>query len=106
MALLTFQPQGNTSMVALTTAASAGIQPSTGSIQGVKIANLSTNDAYVTFSPTSSIAAIYPTTSVPNLGMPVLQRSVETFVFPPNGWLSALTSAGAALLAVTPGYGQ
>lgn len=105
MALNTFQPQGATSMIALTTAASAAIQPSTGSIQGVKIANLSTNDAYVTFGVTTA-TAVYPTTTTAGLGQPILQRSVETFVFPPNGWLSALTSSGAALLAVTPGYGQ
>lgn len=105
MSYLTFQPMGLTSMIAPTTAASAAIQPSTGSIQGIKIANLSTNDAYVAFG-TSSVAAVYPTTSNPGLGMAILQRSDQSFVFPPNGWISALSSAGTALLAVTPGFGQ
>jgi hypothetical protein len=82
------------------------MQPSTGgNIQGMLVTNLSTLDAYVVFSSTG-IAAVAPTTAVPAIGhTPVLQRTSQIFTVPPNCYVSAITSAGQANLAVTPGFG-
>jgi hypothetical protein len=107
MSLTSFLTQGNTLIVASTAAAAtAAVQPSTGSIQGMRIVNLSTNDAYVAFG-TSTATASVPTTASPSTGhQPILQRSERTFNTPPNVWVSAITTAGQANLAFTPGFGQ
>jgi hypothetical protein len=69
------------------------------------VTNLSTLDAYVVFSSTG-IAAVAPTTAIPAIGhTPVLQRTSRIFTVPPNCYVSAITSAGQANLAVTPGFG-
>lgn len=63
MALPAFQVQGNTTLIAASSAASAAVQPSTGSIQGMRIANLSTADAWVALGMSSTLAAVAPSTS-------------------------------------------
>lgn len=102
-----FTPQGNTTRISATAAsATAAIQPSTGYIQGLRCVNLSTNDAYLAFG-VSTATAVAPTTAAGgNAGIPLLQRTERMFVTPPNVWVSAITTAGQADVAVTPGTGQ
>lgn len=103
-----FQPQGNTLIVASTAAsATAGVQVSTGAMQGVRLVNLSTLDAYVSVASSSSATASLPTTASPSTGsMPLLQRTERVLTVGPNFWLSAITSAGQANIAVTGGFGS
>jgi len=107
MPLDAFRPQGQTLLLASTQASATTVQPSSdGSIQGLMIQNLSTSDAYVCISSTG-IAASVPTTATPSTGhMPVMQRMVYIVTTPPNCYVSAITSAGQANLALTPGFGQ
>lgn len=104
MANYTFRPMGNTSLIAGTTTASAAIQPSTGNIGGCALTNLSTNDVWVAFG-SSSVVAVLPTTATPGNAFPVTGglHNVIPVLAPPNFWISALTSAGTAVLAITPG---
>lgn len=106
MPLNAFQPQGQTLILASTLASATTVQPSTaGGIQGMMVTNLSTLDAYVVFS-TTGIAAVAPTTAVPAVGhMAILQRETYIFTTPPNCYVSAITTAGQANLALTPGFG-
>lgn len=111
MAILTFQPHGQgvsaTFLLPVSTTPVAFQPQSAASNQGVMLANMSTNHLYVSFgtNATSSATVTYPTSAAVG-GLPILAGTKETFGFPPNGWLAALTSAGAAILAITPGYGQ
>jgi hypothetical protein len=102
-----FQAQGNTSLIPATTTATAAIQPSTGSIPGCMLTNLSTNAIWVAIGQSSTMAvAALPTTSVPANGIPMLAGSAQTLGAPPNFWISAITgSTGTSQLAVTPGLG-
>ena len=106
--LAAFQPQGNSLLVSSTVgSATAAVQTSSaGGIQGLRISNLSTNDAYVSIGASTATATL-PTTTVPSTGtgFVVMQRSAVTITAPPNCWLSAITSAGQANLVVTPGVG-
>lgn len=112
MALLAFQPQGNTVLVAATSSTSvAPTQMSTAIPAGVLITNPSTVSVYIAFG-SSSVAAGQPTTGTPCVGM-CLPGSMQprAFVIPPstaNNWISAVTSAGTAApgIFVTPGFGQ
>lgn len=99
-----FQPQGNTALIAATTAASVGIQPSTGSIIGMRLAVVGSVPVFVAFGSSGVVAAL-PTTAVPGTGIPMQPNSVETFNFAPNTWLSAITTSGTAQLYATPGFG-
>jgi hypothetical protein len=106
MPLNAFQPQGPTLILPSTLSAATTMQPSTsGNIQGLMVTNLSTNDAYAVFS-TTGLAAVAPTTAVPAIGhTPILQRATYYFTVPPNCFVSAITTAGQANLALTPGFG-
>lgn len=102
--LQAFQPQGNTSLIAATTTASAGIQPSTGAIVGMRVATVGSGPAYLAFG-SSTVAAALPTTSTPGAGFPIQPNSVETFNFAPNTWLSAITTGGTVQVYATAGFG-
>lgn len=107
MALSAFQPQGGTLIIASTAASAttATQVSSAGGIQGAWLVNLSTNDAYVAISASSAVAAAVPTTASSTGSFPLLQRTDEKLTVPPNCWLSAITTAGQANLAVTLGFG-
>lgn len=107
MALTAFQPQGGTLIIA-STAASATVATqvsSAAAIQGARLVNLSTNDAYVAISASSAVTAAVPTTASSTGSFPLLQRTGEKFSVPPQCWLSAITTAGQANLAITLGFG-
>lgn len=101
-----FQPQGNTVLIAATTAPSAGVQPSTGNIQGARIANVGASVAFIAIG-SSNVSASVPTTALPSTsnGIPILPNTAEVFTIPPNGYISAATTSGAASVYVTPGFG-
>jgi hypothetical protein len=101
----TYRPQGNTTLIAATTTASAAIQPSTGSIGGCRIVTVSTGPVYAAFGATTA-TAVLPTTSTPAEGMPIQANSVETFSLGPNFWASFITTGGTAQVYVTPGFGS
>lgn len=105
MALDAFLPQGNTSLIAATTTASAAIQVSTGAIQGLKaLIQGSTQHVFLAFGQTTA-TAVLPTTSTPAAGMPLQPGSDQTFSIPPGGWVSAITASGTANVYLTPGIG-
>ena len=107
--LASFQPQGNTLILASTAASATTVQPSSASsIQGLRAVNTSTSvTAYATVSASSATVATLPTTVTPSTGtgFPLLPSQTEIFSVPPNCWVSAITSAGQANLALTPGVG-
>jgi len=90
-------------VAASSSTASTPTQVSTGSQQGMYIANPSTIPVYVA-AGSSSIQAACPTTAVPCVGMCVLPGQGMYATVPPQGWLSAATSAGAASVMATPGF--
>ena len=105
--LAAFQMQGNTLLIASTAAAATvAVQGSTLGQQGAFLTNLSTVDAYVSISASSSVLASVPTTASPSTGsMPLMQRTGKVFSVPPQCWVSAITTGGQANIAVTPGFG-
>lgn len=102
--LQAYMPQGNTSLVAVTTTASTGYQPTSGNIQGARIANIGSVPVYVAFSNVATITAAIPTTATPGNGIPILPNSAETMALWPNFYLSAI-STGASQLFISPGIG-
>jgi hypothetical protein len=107
MALLAFSPFNGTLILASTAASAVTVQPTTsGGMQGLSITNMSTLDAYIAIGGSSSIVAAAPTTASSTGSFPLMQRSTRTITVPPNCWVSAITTAGQANLALTPGSGQ
>lgn len=104
MSFLSFQPNGNSALIAATSStASVATQVCTGSQQGMYVANNSTVQAYLAFG-SSSVQAACPTTAVPAPGLCLLAGASRAFATPPAGWLSAATSAGSASIFATPGF--
>ena len=105
---LAFQPQGQTVLVAASS--STGLAPtqiSGSNVTGCLLTNASTVSIYLALG-SSSIAASVPTTAASALGccLPAgAQRAFNVGPSPSGTWLSAVTSAGAAVpgLYATPG---
>lgn len=106
MSLNAFQQRNPTKCIAASSAGSAAVQVSTGGEQGMFISNPTTSPVYWIDGGSSSIAAVYPTTSTPGLGMCIPAGLAGAFVTDPHGWLSVATSAGSANIFATPGFGQ
>lgn len=106
MAFRSFLPSGNTCLIAATSSTgSAATQVSTGSQQGMYIANTSTASVPVYVAAgSSSIQAACPTTATPAVGMCILPGRAVPIATPPAGWLSAVTSAGSVNVFATPGF--
>ena len=110
MQLNSFQPTGLTKLVAASSSTGlAATQVCTGSEQGLYLANPSTVPIYLAMG-SSSVAAAVPTTGAPGFGLCIPAGVQRTLNVPGSnfGWLSAVTSAGAAApgLFATPGLGQ
>lgn len=110
MQLNSFQPTGLTKLVAASSSTGlAATQVCTGSEQGLYLANPSTVPIYVALG-SSAIAAAVPTTGTPAAGLCIPAGTQRPLTVPGSnyGWLSAVTSAGAAApgLFATPGLGQ
>lgn len=83
--------------------ATAGIQPSTGSLQAAVLTNASTNDVYYSISKSSAAVAVAATTTPSSGNNLLLQRTQKQIMTPPNPWVSAITTAGQADLIFQPG---
>ena len=107
MPLTAFMPQGNTALTAATTVASAGIQPSTGGIQGLRAFSVGAGITFLAIG-TSTVTAALPTTATPGNGFPLEPNVPNIFTIPPNAYVSVICSsvAGAASVYFTPGFGQ
>lgn len=72
------------------------------------VANGSTAAVYLAFG-SSTVQAAQATTALPSVGLQLPSSASRCFSVGPNpsnaGWVSAVTSAGAALVFVTPGIG-
>lgn len=104
-----FLPLGNTVLVAASSStAGTPTQWNTGNNSGCWVANGSTIGVYLAFG-TSLVQAAQPTTTLPCPGLALPSSSAKAFTVGPNvtnyGWISAVTSAGSALVYVTPGLG-
>lgn len=99
-----FLPQGNTTIIASTAASATAAQQFTGGIQGARLVNLSTVDAYLAFGASTATAAAPSTAGAASF--PLMQRTEKVISLPPNFWVSAITTAGQANIALTPGIGQ
>jgi hypothetical protein len=104
-----FQIANPTKLVAASSSTGlAATQVCTGQEQGMFVSNPSTVAIYLAIG-SSSVAAAMPTTGTPSYGACLPPSAARSFDTPgSNGWLSAVTSAGAAApgLLATPGYGQ
>jgi len=104
-----FQIANATKLVAASSSTGlAATQVCTGQEQGMFVSNPSTVAVYLAIG-SSSVAAAMPTTGTPSFGVCLPPSGFRSFDTPgTNGWLSAVTSAGAAAPGVlaTPGYGQ
>jgi len=104
-----FQIANATKLVAASSSTSVqATQVCTGQEQGMFVSNPSTVAIYLAVG-SSTVNAAMPTTSVPAFGACLPPSGYRSFDTPgSNGWLSAVTSAGAAAPGVlaTPGYGQ
>lgn len=109
MSINAFQISNNTKLVAASSSTGlAATQVCTGTEQGMFISNPSTVAIYLAIG-SSAVAAAMPTTAAPALGACLPPSAARAFATPgSNGWLSAVTSAGAAAPGVlaTPGFGQ
>lgn len=99
-----FIPEGVTSLINASSSPSAGVQISTGNVAGVRFMNTGVVPIYIAMG-SSGVSATQPTTSAAATGIPLMAGSIETFDVRPGFWLSAVTSAGNALLYATPGSG-
>ena len=110
--LESFQIQGNTVLVAASSStASIPTQVSTGGQQAAWLVNTTTSPIYVSVGISSApggvaLQAAVPTTGVPTSGLCITNVTPKVITIPPTCWLSAATSAGAASLLVTPGFGN
>lgn len=104
-----FQIANTTKLVAASSSTGlAATQVCTGQEQGMFVSNPSTVAIYLAIG-SSSVAAGLPSTGTPALGACLPPSAARAFDTPgSNGWLSAVTSAGAAAPGIfaTPGYGQ
>lgn len=103
-----FTPLIGTLVINLTTAAAAGLSVSSLASEGLMLTNLSTNDAYMWVGPTSTWAAVLPSTAAAALNFPLLQRSKMVISTPgPGSYVSGVTTAAllTAQIAITPGLG-
>lgn len=104
-----FQIANPTKLVAASSSTGlAATQVCTGQEQGVFVSNPSTVAIYGAIG-SSTVQAAMPTTATPAFGFCLPPSGYRSFDTPgSNGWLSAVTSAGAAApgLLATPGYGQ
>lgn len=103
-----FRIAGNSVLVAASssTGQSATQLSSGGGSPTCYVANPSTSPVYIAFG-SSSIAAGVPTTSTPSLGLCLPVGVARPFnAGPDTFWLSAVTSAGSALIYATAGTGQ
>lgn len=102
-----FYPKGNTVLTAASSSTSSTVatQITTANAPAAHLSNGSTIPIYVAFG-SSSVQAACPTTAVPATGL-ALQAGAQLVVCiaasTANNWCQAATSAGAALLFVTPG---
>lgn len=103
-----FFPQGLTVLVAASSSTgAAATRINTGNVAGAMLSNPCTVPLYVAIG-SSSVAAAQPTTAVPIAGLCIPSGQTMMVGVAPSssfGWLSAVTSAGAAApgLFVTPG---
>jgi hypothetical protein len=104
MPLTAFQARGNTQSIQASSAGSTPVQVCAGNQQGMFVANPTTSPIYIT-DGTSSILAVYPTTSAPARGLCIPAGLAGAFITDPHGWLSVATSAGTANVFATPGFG-
>jgi len=105
MSITAFQPAGPTALIAATSStASAATQVCTGSQQGMFLSNPSTVPVYFATGASSAIQAAQPTTALPCPGACLPPSGTQTVTVAPQGWLSAVTSAGSASLFATPGF--
>lgn len=106
-----FNPNGNTLLVALTSAASGAARASTGAFQAYELSNLSTANLFVGMSASSGVAPVLPLSSAASTATPgFFIRGNETKVRmgPPNAYFSAMTTGAAiaGMLAITAGEGK
>lgn len=108
---LAFRPVGNTILIVGTSVASLPVSPSSGgSMEAMRIANLSTDRAWVAIGKTTATAAL-PTTSAGAASFPIPAvgnfGSVVVISTPPGAFVSAMTTAAAitCTLALTAGVG-
>jgi len=97
----------NTILIALTSAGSAGVSPSSGSgLQALEITNLSTNNVFYSIFPTSTGVATLPTTAARVAGgwLGANVKNVRV-AMRPGGYVSAMTTGAAltGILALTGG---
>jgi len=109
MSFTAFQPQGPTVLVAASSSTGqAATQVCTGDQQGMFLSNPTTVTLYVA-NGSSLIAAAQPTTAIPAVGLALPAGQTRPLSLSGRssavGWLSAVTSAGAAApgLFATPG---
>lgn len=102
--LESFQPQGLTQLIAVTTSPSAAVQLSAPTV-GVRIkADAQVYFAFGSSAGSSSLQASIPTTSTPANGIPLVASAPESFNIGPNAWLSFISTA-TANVNVTGGFG-
>lgn len=102
-----FLPQIGSCMMSLTTVASVPISPSSaGGVQGARMTNITTDNAYIWIG-SSAIVPTSNTTAAPFLSMPLLQKTSLVISCPPNSFFSGLTTAAGitATVVITAGYG-
>lgn len=107
MAFNAFMPRATTKLVAASSSTSGAevTQVCTGSEQAMYIANASTTPVYLATAGTSVVQATVPTTATPATGQCIPNGAPPLLIVtPPGGWLSAVTSAGAANVFATPGF--
>jgi hypothetical protein len=107
MTFTAFQPQGNTALVAASSSTSVqATQVCTGGQQGMYLSNPCTVPLYIAIG-SSTVSAAQPTTAIPAAGLCIPNGMTRAFTVVGSsfGWVSAVTSAGAAApgLLATPG---
>ena len=108
---LAFRPSGATILIVGTSVASLPVSPSSdGSMESMRLVNISTDYAWVAIGKTTATAAL-PTTSAAAAGFPIPPRGnngcVVVISTPPGAYVSAMTTAASitCTLALTAGIG-
>jgi hypothetical protein len=109
MTIMAFNPQGDTQTFTSAVSPPSPVQvtSTTGAATQYRIIN--TSSQYTVFmgvGATSAAATTNATTSLPARTIPVLPGTDEILTFIPNAYFTGATTAGTAVIYITPGSGS
>jgi len=108
MAVMAFNPQGNTQTFtgAVTPPAAVQVTSTTGAATQFRVINASTSTlVFLGVGATAAAALANATTTLPARTIPLLPGTDEILTFTPDAWFTGATASSTAVIYITPGSG-